>query len=164
MAQARRSTSTSRSRASFKQPAALKRLTTSLDTAQKALTELGKGGGRDISKGGKDIYSDLRKFVSSARQNSNKLGKALQRDFEQAQKQLAKAASASSSGRSSSSRSTGRRSSSSRSASSRSTSGRSSSSRSTSGRSTSGRSTAKRGSTSRSSTRSGSSGRGSSKS
>lgn len=155
MAQARRSTSTSRSRTSFKQPPALKRLTTSLDTAQKALTELSKGGGRDVGKGAKDIYADLRKFVSDARRDSNKLGKALQRDFEQAQKQLGKATSGS--GRSSSSRSTSRRPSSSRSSGGRATSSRSSS-RSTSSRSTSGRSTAKRGSSSRSSTRRSSSG------
>jgi hypothetical protein len=145
MAQAKRSTSTSRSRsASFKQPPAFKRLTTSLDAAQKALAELSRGGGRDVSKASKDIYADMRKFLSSAKANSNKLGKALQKDFEQAQKQLAKAASGSSSGRSSSSRSTSRRSSSSR--------------------STSGRSTAKRGSSTQSSTRSRTSSAGSSKS
>lgn len=154
MPQARRSTSTSRSSTTFKQPAALKRLTTSLDTAQKALTELTRGGGRDVSKGAKDISADLRKFVSDARRSSNKLGRALQRDFEQAQKQLTKAASGSTTGRSTSSRSTSRRSSSSR----------STGSRSTSARSTSGRSTAKRGSSSRSSTSRSSSGRSSSSS
>jgi hypothetical protein len=159
MAQARRSSSTSRSRtASFKQPPALKRLGTSLDTAQKALGELTRGGGRDVSKSSKDIYTDLRKFLSNARTHTNKLGKALQRDFEQAQKQLAKGASGSTSGRSSSSRSTSRRSSSSRSTGGRSTTRRAASSRSTSGRSTAKRASSSRSSTSRRSSSAGSSG------
>lgn len=133
MPQAKRSTSTSRR---FKEPAAFKRLTTSLDTAQKALTELSKGSGRAGSKGAKDLYADLRGFVTSARRDSNKVAKSLQREFDQAQKQLAKAAKGTGSGtrRSSSSRSSSSRSSSSRSSSARSGSSRSASSRSTSGR------------------------------
>jgi hypothetical protein len=85
-------TSPARARTTFKEPAALKRLNSSLDTAQQALVELRKDTGRDVGKGAQDLYNDLRKFVTSARRDSNKLAKALQRDFEQAQKQLAKAA------------------------------------------------------------------------
>ena len=150
MPQAKRASTTSRSSASFKQPPALKRLTTSLDQAQKALTELSKGSGRSLGQGAKDIHADVRKFVSSARRDSAKLSKALQRDFEKAQKELAKAAPKRSGSRSSSSRSTSRRSTASRSTGSRSTTSRSTSSRSTSSRSTSGRSTAKRGSSTKS--------------
>ena len=74
MAQARRGTSSS---SRFKQPAALKRLSTSLDTAQRAVAELSKSGGRDVGKGARDLYADLRKFVGDARRDSNKLAKAL---------------------------------------------------------------------------------------
>jgi hypothetical protein len=79
-----------RSRARFKEPAALKRLDKSLDSAQKALRELGKDTGRDVSQGARDLYADLRTFVSSARRDTGKLAKALQRDFDRAQKQLAR--------------------------------------------------------------------------
>lgn len=84
--------SSSRSGASFKEPAALKRLNRSLDVAHEALTELRKDTGRDVSQGARDLYKDLRSFVSSARRDSGKLAKALQRDFERAQKELAGAA------------------------------------------------------------------------
>ena len=87
-----RTTSPAPARTTFKEPAALKRLNSSLDTAQQALVELRKDTGRDVGKGAQDLYNDLRKFVTTARRDSNKLAKALQRDFEQAQKQLAKAA------------------------------------------------------------------------
>jgi hypothetical protein len=136
MPQAKRSTSTRARTSKFKQPPALKRLTTSLDNAQKALTELTKGGGHDVGTGAKDLYSDLRKFVSSANRSSSKLGKALQRDFDQAQKQLAKATKSGSTTRGSSSRSTAKRSTSSRSTASRATSARSTSGRSTGGSTT----------------------------
>lgn len=75
--------------AAFKEPAALKRLNKSLDSAQEALTELREHTGRDVSQGARDLYKDLRSFVSSARRDTGKLTKALQRDFQQAQKQLA---------------------------------------------------------------------------
>jgi hypothetical protein len=178
MPQAKRSTSTSRSRAMFKQPPALKRLSTSLETAQRALSELRKDAGRDVGKGAKDLYGDLRTFVSNARRDSNRLAKALQREFDQAQKQLAKAAasSASTAGRSTS-RSTSRRSSSSsRSTASRSSGSSSSGSRSSGSRSSgssgsrstgsrsSGSSGGSRASTTRSSNKRGSSGRGTGKS
>jgi hypothetical protein len=81
--------SSSRPSAAFKEPAALRRLNRSLDAAQEALAELRKDTGRDVGQGARDLYKDLRTFVSSARRDSGKLAKALQRDFEQAQKRLA---------------------------------------------------------------------------
>ena len=78
-----------RANAAFREPAALKRLTRSLDAAQEALVELRKDTGRDVGQGASDLYKDVRTFVSSARRDSGKLAKALQRDFEQAQKRLA---------------------------------------------------------------------------
>jgi hypothetical protein len=81
--------SSPRTRAAFKEPAALKRLNRSLDAAQETLAELGKDTGRDVGQGARDLYKDLRSFITSARRNSGKLAKALQRDFEQAQKRLA---------------------------------------------------------------------------
>ena len=80
--------------AAFKEPAALKRLNRSLDAAQEALAELRKDTGRDVGQGARDLYKDLRAFVTSARRDSGKLTKALQRDFEQAQKRLAGAPAA----------------------------------------------------------------------
>jgi len=78
-----------RTTATFREPAALKRLTTSLDAAQDALAELRKDTGRDVGQGARDLYRDLRTFVSTARRDTGKLAKALQRDFEQAQKRVA---------------------------------------------------------------------------
>ena len=83
--------SKSRSR-TFKEPAALNRLTKSLDTAHEALAELRKDTGRDVSQGARGVYKDLRTFVSSARRDTGKLAKALARDFEQAEKRLAQPA------------------------------------------------------------------------
>src|SRR5664279_146849 len=80
--------STSRS-STFKEPAALKWLSSSLDTAQQALVELREDTGRDLSQGARDLHKDLRAFISSARRDAEKLAKALQRDFDHAQKQLA---------------------------------------------------------------------------
>ena len=80
--------STSRS-STFREPAALKWLFSSLDTAQQALVELREDTGRDVSQGARDLHKDLRAFISSARRDAGKLAKALQRDFDQAQKQLA---------------------------------------------------------------------------
>ena len=80
-----------RSLVTFTEPAALKQLTTkSLEAAQEALAELRKGTGRDVGQGARELYSDLRTFVGSARRDTGKLAKALQRDFAQAQKQLAR--------------------------------------------------------------------------
>jgi len=80
--------SAARTRAAFKEPAALTRLNKSLDAAQEALAELRKDTGRDVGQAARDLYKDLRTFVSSARRDSGKLAKALQRDFEQAQKRF----------------------------------------------------------------------------
>src|SRR5450631_2461032 len=73
----------------YKEPAALKWLSSSLDTAQQALVELREDTGRDVSQGARDLHKDLRAFISSARRDAEKLAKALQRDFDHAQKQLA---------------------------------------------------------------------------
>ena len=73
----------------FREPAALKWLSSSLDTAQQALVELREDTGRDVSQGARDLHKDLRAFISSARRDAGKLAKALQRDFDQAQQQLA---------------------------------------------------------------------------
>ena len=80
--------STSRS-STFREPAALKWLSSSLDTAQQALVELREDTGRDLSHGARDLHKDLRAFIGSARRDAGKLAKALQRDFDHAQKQLA---------------------------------------------------------------------------
>lgn len=74
----------------FKEPAALKQLSKSLDAAQDALADLRKHAGRDVSQGARDLYKDVRTFVASARRDTGKLTKALARDFEQAEKQLAR--------------------------------------------------------------------------
>ena len=73
----------------FREPAALQWLSSSLDAAQQALTELRADAGRDLSQGARDLHNDLRAFISSARRDTSTLAKALQRDFEHAQKQLA---------------------------------------------------------------------------
>jgi hypothetical protein len=83
-----------RSPATFTEPAALKQLTKSLDAAQVALAELRKDTGRDVSQGARDLYNDLRTFLTSARRDTGKLAKALQRDFTRAQKQLAQGTAA----------------------------------------------------------------------
>jgi hypothetical protein len=72
-----------------KEPAALKRLNKSLDSAQDALKALRKDVGKDVGTGARDLYQDLERFVKGARRDSTKLGKALQRDVEQLQKRLA---------------------------------------------------------------------------
>jgi len=71
----------------------MKRLNSSLDAAQEALAELRKDTGRDVSQGARDLYKDLRAFISSARRDSSKLAKALARDLEQAEKRLASSTS-----------------------------------------------------------------------
>jgi len=83
-----RTSSSRNSHARFKEPAALKRLTKSLESASAALADLQKQGGRDVGKSAKDLYKDLRTVVTSARRHSGRLGTALQRDFEQAQKRV----------------------------------------------------------------------------
>ena len=89
MPPAKNSTSRSSHPGTFKEPAALKWLSSSLDTAQQALVELREDTGRDVSQGARELHKDLRAFISSARRDTGKLAKALKRDFEHAQKQLA---------------------------------------------------------------------------
>jgi hypothetical protein len=115
---AKRSSTSSSRRKAFKEPPAFKRLTKSLDTAQEALAELSKQSGRDVGQSASAISKDLRTFVSNARRHSGRLGKALSRDFEQAQKKLAKATSSASAG-GGSSRTSSRRTATSRGASTR---------------------------------------------
>jgi hypothetical protein len=91
MPQARKSAKTSSRSNSFKQPAALKRLTQSLDGAQKALGDLRTHAGRTSAKSTRDLHRDLGKFVTSAKRDSGKFATALKKDFEQAQKTLTKA-------------------------------------------------------------------------
>jgi len=70
----------------FREPPALKRLTKSLEAAQDALSQLQSHAGRDVSQGVRDIYKELKTFVSSARKDTTKFAKALQKDFERLQK------------------------------------------------------------------------------
>lgn len=72
----------------FKEPAALKRLGRSLETADAALMDLRKSAGRDVGQAAGAVYKDLQKFLTSARRDSRKLSAALRRDFEQASKEL----------------------------------------------------------------------------
>jgi hypothetical protein len=88
MPPAKNSPSRSSHPTTFKEPAALKWLSSSLDTAQQALVELREHTGRDVSQGARELHKDLRAFISSARRDSGKLAKALQRDFAHAQKRL----------------------------------------------------------------------------
>jgi DNA-binding protein HU-beta len=74
----------------FKEPAALKRLSKSLESATSALSDLQKQSGRDVGKGARDLYKDLRSFLSNASRHSGRLGTALKRDFDQAQKSPSK--------------------------------------------------------------------------
>lgn len=91
MPQARKSTrSSSRKSATFKEPAALKKLNQSLDAAQKALTDLRQHAG---GKSSKPLHSGLGKFVSSAKRDTGKLSTALKREFAEAQKKVASATS-----------------------------------------------------------------------
>ena len=76
----------------YKEPAALKWLSSSLDAAEQALIQLREDAGRDVSQGARDLHKDLRAFISNARRDAGKLAKALARDFEHAQKQVAESA------------------------------------------------------------------------
>jgi hypothetical protein len=85
--------SSSRTRPAFKEPAALKRLQSSLDAAQKALMELRTHAGRSAGQSTRDLHKGVGGFISNARRDAGRLTKALTRDFEEAQKLLAKTAS-----------------------------------------------------------------------
>jgi hypothetical protein len=64
MPPAKKSTAAKPRSTSFKEPPALKQLNKSLDAVHAALTELRKDTSRDVSQGARDIYKDLRTFVS----------------------------------------------------------------------------------------------------
>ena len=86
---ASRTTTTAPKRTTAAEPAALKRLNNALDDAQKALVALRKDVGKDVSRGARDLYDDLAKFIKDARRDSGKLGTALQKDLKALQKRLA---------------------------------------------------------------------------
>src|SRR5581483_11938392 len=96
MPQARKSAarSSARKSAAFKEPAAIARLNRSLEAAQKAVTELTKHTGRNAGKTTKSLHKDVRQFVANAKRDTGKFSVALKRDFDQAQKTVAKASSA----------------------------------------------------------------------
>jgi len=136
MPQARKSArSSSRTSATYKEPAALKRLNSSLDSAQKALKDLQAQAGRNATASTKALHKGLGKFLSDARRDTGKFTTALKKDFEAAQK-AAKSAQASATstarratGRSSSTRASGSRSSGAKSAGSKSAGSKSGGSR-----------------------------------
>lgn len=72
----------------FKEPAALKRLTKSLESAQDALGELRKDVGRDTGTATRDLQKQLRTALTGSRRDIGKLVRALQSDFERAQTKL----------------------------------------------------------------------------
>jgi len=91
MPQARKSApSSSRRGTTFKEPAALKRLNQALDSAQKALTELGTHAGRNAAETTRALHKALGKFLADARRDTGKFTTAMKRDFEQAQKLAAR--------------------------------------------------------------------------
>ena len=95
MPQARKSgRSSSRKSTGFKEPAALRRLNQSLESAQKALTELRTQAGRSAAANTRALHKGVTKFISDARRDTGKFTTALKRDFDQAQK-AAKATSGS---------------------------------------------------------------------
>jgi hypothetical protein len=107
MPQARKSArSTSRASASYKEPAALKRLNTSLDSAQKALKELQAQAGRNAAISTRALHKGLGKFLSDARRDAGKFTTALKRDFDSAQKAAKKAGAGAAGGRATKSSST----------------------------------------------------------
>ena len=74
----------------FKEPAALKRLTKSLESAQDALADLRTDLGRDAGAATRDLQKQLRTAVTGSRRDIGKLVRALQRDFDTAQTKLTK--------------------------------------------------------------------------
>ena len=77
-----------RKAAAPKQPAAIRRLNRSLDSAQDALVHLRKDVSSDVSAGSTNLYKDVKRFVKDARRDSEKLANALQRDAEKAQARM----------------------------------------------------------------------------
>jgi hypothetical protein len=64
-----KNTSLSAHPSTFKEPAALKWLASSLDAAQQALVELRADAGRDVSQGARDLHKDLRAFITGPSSN-----------------------------------------------------------------------------------------------
>ncbi len=83
-----RSSAASRASAAFPEPAALKRLAKSIDTAADALAALRTNTKANHTRDARELYKDLRTFLESARRSAGKLTTTLQSDFEQAQKLL----------------------------------------------------------------------------
>ncbi|HEY3944461.1 MAG TPA: hypothetical protein VGL78_04470 [Solirubrobacteraceae bacterium] len=121
----------------FKEPAALKRLTKSLESAQDALADLRNDLGRDAGTATRDLHKQLRTAVTGSRRDIGKLVRALQRDFDVAQTKLTQGgARATTRARSTGSRAAGKASAATRSASSAATRTASKSSANTRSRST----------------------------
>ena len=135
----------------FKEPAALKRLTKSLESAQDALADLRKDLGRDAGTATRDLHKQLRTAVTGSRRDIGKLVRALQRDFDVAQTKLTQGgARATTRARSTGSRAAGKASAATRSASKSSAATRTASKRSANTRSRSTRSGTSRARSSRS--------------
>src|SRR2546421_12009754 len=97
MPQARKSTRSSSRGSSFKEPAALKRLNRSLESAQKALNELRSHAGSNAAAGTRSLHKGVGKFLTDARRDTGKFTTALKRDFDQAKKAAGRATSSGSS-------------------------------------------------------------------
>jgi hypothetical protein len=65
--------------------AALKRLNSSLDAAQDALTELRK----NLGRGGRGVVNDVHKRVTDLRKDARKLNKSVRSELDQLQKSIA---------------------------------------------------------------------------
>jgi hypothetical protein len=89
MPQARKSAKTSSRSNTFKEPAALKRLSQSLDGAQKALGDLRTHAGRTSAQTTKDLHRDVGKLVSNAKRDTGKFATSIKKDFDKAQKAMA---------------------------------------------------------------------------
>ena len=92
MPPARKTTrSSSRRSTTFKEPAALKRLNSSIDAAQSALGDLRSHAGRNAADRTRNLHKGVGQFLSDARRDTGKFATALKRDFEKAQKAAASA-------------------------------------------------------------------------
>ncbi len=75
-----------RAKPAFKAPPALARLAKSIQAAEDALAQLGKTGSVAGSRTSRDLQREVRKFLVSARRDTKKLGGAMKRDFDSAQR------------------------------------------------------------------------------
>ena len=90
---------TARKRPATGEAVAVARLNKSLDAAHDALAALRADLSKDVINRCARPLKDVQKFVKDARRDSGKLGKALQRDIEKAQKRISPATKAKSSSR-----------------------------------------------------------------